>query len=147
MAPMLFTDAILHNRPIKVFNYGEMSRDFTYVEDIIDGCIKVIDNPAQSNKEWDGKHPEIQSSLAPYRLYNIGNNAPVKLLNFIETLEKSINKRAEKNLMEIQPGDVVSTYADVSELVKNFDYKPDTSLAEGIDELVKWYKRFYSIKI
>jgi len=144
MAPMLFTDAILHDRAIKVFNNGEMSRDFTYIDDIVDGIIKVVDNPVQSNKNWDAKDPEISSSSAPYKIYNIGNNAPLPLMEFIETLENALGKKAEKNFMPMQDGDVVSTYADVSGLIKEFDYKPDTKLVDGIDEFVKWYKNFYA---
>ncbi len=143
MAPMLFTDAILNDRPIKVFNNGKMSRDFTYIDDIVDGIIKVIDNPAQANKEWNAKDPEISSSSAPYRLYNIGNNAPLPLMTFIETIENALGKKAEKNFMPMQDGDVVSTYADVSGLINEFDYKPDTKLADGIGEFIKWYKKFY----
>jgi len=143
MAPMLFTDAILNDRPIKVFNNGKMSRDFTYIDDIVDGVIKVIDKPAQSDEKWDAKDPKIDSSSAPYRLYNIGNNAPLPLMEFIETLENTLGKKAEKNFMPMQDGDVVSTYADVTGLIENFGYKPDTKLADGIAEFVKWYKEFY----
>ena len=143
MAPMLFTDAILNDRPIKVFNNGEMSRDFTYIDDIVDGIIKVIDNPAKSNKEWSAKEPDISSSSAPYKLYNIGNNAPLSLMTFIETIEEALGKKAEKNFMPMQDGDVVSTYADVSGLMQDFGYKPNTKLKDGITEFVKWYREFY----
>ena len=143
MAPMLFTDAILNDRAIKVFNNGEMSRDFTYIDDIVDGIIKVIDNPAKSNEHWDPKDPDISSSSAPYRLYNIGNNSPLPLMTFIETLENALGKKAEKNFMPMQDGDVVSTYADASGLINDFNYKPDTKLADGIGEFVKWYREFY----
>ncbi len=129
MAPMLFTDAILNDRAIKVFNNGEMSRDFTYIDDIVDGIIKVIDNPSD------------------YNVYNIGNNSPLPLMTFIETIEKALGKKAEKNFMPMQDGDVVSTYADVSGLIDDFGYKPDTKLKDGIDEFVKWYRKFYPIKI
>ncbi len=125
MAPMLFADAISNDRAIKVFNHGNMSRDFTYIDDIVDGVIKVIDNPSNCN------------------VYNIGNNAPVSLMEFIETLEDALGKKAEKNFMPMQDGDVVSTYADVSGLMSDFGYKPDTKLSEGIEEFVEWYKRFY----
>ena len=125
MAPMLFADAIFNNRPIKVFNHGNMSRDFTYIDDIVDGIIKVIDNPSD------------------FKVYNIGNNSPVKLLDFIKTLENAIGKEATKNFMDMQDGDVVSTYADVSELINDFGYKPYTKLSDGISEFVKWYKEFY----
>ena len=143
MAPMLFTDAILNNRPIKVFNNGKMSRDFTYIDDIVDGIIKVIDKPAQSNENWNPQNPEISSSSAPYQLYNIGNNAPLPLMEFIETIEKALGKKAEKNFMPMQDGDVVSTYADVNGLIQNFNYKPNTKLADGINTFVQWYKKFY----
>ena len=125
MAPMLFTDAILNNRAIKVFNNGEMSRDFTYIDDIVDGIIKVIDNPTGFN------------------IYNIGNNSPLPLMTFIETIEKSLGKKAEKNFMPMQDGDVVSTYADISGLIDDFGYKPSTSLDNGIKKFVKWYRGFY----
>lgn len=145
MAPMLFLDAMLNNRAIKVFNHGNMRRDFTYIDDIVDGIIKVIDNPAQSNKEWSAKEPKPNSSSAPYRIYNIGNNAPVNLMEFIMELEVAIDKVAEKNFMEIQAGDVESTYADTSELINDFDYnKPFTPLNKGIREFVTWYKMFYN---
>ncbi len=146
MAPMLFADAILNDRPIKVFNNGKMSRDFTYIDDIVDGIIKVIDNPAQPNGKWDPKEPDISSSSAPYKLYNIGNNAPVALMEFIETLEDVLGKKAKKNFMPMQDGDVVSTYADVSELINDFGYKPNTKLEEGIKKFVEWYKKFYNNK-
>lgn len=142
MAPMLFADAILNNRPIKVFNHGKMSRDFTYIDDIVDGIIKVIDNPAKPIEETNKNLPP-QHSTAPYRLYNIGNNAPVNLMDFITTIEKTIEKEAEKNYLPMQDGDVVSTYADTSELMNDFSYKPDTSLDMGIAEFIKWYRDFY----
>jgi UDP-glucuronate 4-epimerase len=116
MAPMLFADAITNDRPIKVFNHGNMSRDFTYVGDIVDGIIKVIDNPAKPSENFDANNPDPSISTAPYRIYNIGNNSPVQLLDFIKTLETAIGKVATKNFMDMQDGDVVSTYADVSDL-------------------------------
>ena len=143
MAPMLFTDAILNDRAINVFNNGDMSRDFTYIDDIVDGIVKVIDNPAQQNKNWNPKEPDISSSSAPYRLYNIGNNSPISLMEFIETIEDALGKKAKKNFMPMQDGDVVSTYADVSGLINKFGYKPNTTLKEGIREFVKWYREFY----
>ena len=146
MAPMLFTDAILNDRAINVFNNGEMSRDFTYIDDIVNGIVKVIDNPAQPNKDWNPKEPDISSSSAPYRLYNIGNNAPISLMKFIETIEEALGKKAKKNFMPMQDGDVISTYADVSGFIKKFGYKPDTSLSDGIREFVQWYREFYSSK-
>jgi len=143
MAPMLFTDAILNDRPIKVFNNGEMSRDFTYIDDIIEGIVKVVDNPAKANENWNANTPDIPSSSAPYKLYNIGNNAPLPLMTFIETIENTLGEKAEKIFMPMQDGDVVSTYADVSGLIKEFDYKPNTDLVEGIGKFVEWYKSFY----
>ena len=125
MAPMLFASAISEDRPIKVFNHGNMSRDFTYIDDIVDGVIKVINNPSDFN------------------IYNIGNNLPVSLMEFIETIEKAIGKVATKKFMDMQDGDVVSTYADVSGLMNDFGYKPDTDLADGIGKFMKWYKEFY----
>ncbi|MFX4233884.1 NAD-dependent epimerase [Aliarcobacter butzleri] len=154
MAPMLFTNAILNNKEIKVFNHGNMSRDFTYIDDIVDGIIKVIDNPAKpsdnftkESKAFDANNPDPSISSAPYRIYNIGNNSPVQLLDFIKTLEKAIGKEATKNFMDMQDGDVVSTYADVSDLINDFGYKPDTSLEVGIERFVKWYKEFYGVNV
>ena len=144
MAPMLFADAILNDRAIKVFNHGNMSRDFTYVADIVDGIIKVIDNPAIATQNFDAQNPNPSISSAPYRIYNIGNNAPVSLMEFIETLEKSIGIEAKKNFLPMQDGDVVSTYADTSDLINDFGYKPDTKLSRGIGEFVVWYKGFYN---
>ena len=143
MAPMLFADAILNDRAIKVFNHGNMSRDFTYIDDIVDGIIKVIDNPAKINENFDAQKPNPSISSAPFRVYNIGNNAPVQLLDFIETLESSIGIEAKKNFMDMQDGDVVSTYADTNDLIKDFNYKPYTKLADGIEQFVVWYKDFY----
>lgn len=126
MAPMLFTDAITNNRPIKVFNYGDMSRDFTYIDDIVDGIVNVIDKPSSNNS-----------------IYNIGNNSPIQLLDFIKTLESAIGKEAVKEFLPMQDGDVVSTYADVNELMQDFGYKPDTTLKVGIGRFVEWYRDFY----
>ncbi len=144
MAPMLFADAILNDRAIKVFNDGKMSRDFTYIDDIVKGIVKVIDNPAKPNEHWSGLDPDIASSKAPYRLYNIGNNAPVALMDFIKTLEDALGKVAKKNFLPLQDGDVVSTYADVSGLIEEFGYSPNTPLDRGIKEFVSWYKTFYN---
>ncbi len=145
MAPMLFADAILNDRTIKVFNHGNMSRDFTYIDDIVDGIIKVIDNPAQPWGEASLQNLSADRSSAPYRIYNIGNNAPVQLLDFIKTLEKTLGIEAKKNFMDMQDGDVVSTYADVSGLMDDFGYKPDTSLDVGVEKFVKWYKEFFGL--
>ena len=144
MAPILFTDAILNERPIKVFNHGNMSRDFTYIDDIVDGIIKVLDNPAKSDENWNPENPIPSSSSAPYRIYNIGNNAPVNLMEFITEIETSLGQIAEKNFMEMQAGDVESTYADTSGLMNDFNYSPSTPLDEGVASFVKWYREFYS---
>jgi UDP-glucuronate 4-epimerase len=145
MAPMLFADAITNDRPIKVFNHGNMSRDFTYVGDIVDGIVKVLalnaDTPVVKTKVGCIDNPQ---NLA--KIYNIGANKPVQLLDFIETLENALGKKAEKKFMDMQDGDVVSTYADVSGLIDDFEYKPDTSLEVGIGRFVKWYKEFYGDK-
>ncbi len=143
MAPMLFADAILNDRTIKVFNHGNMSRDFTYVDDIVDGIIKIIDNPAKISNNYDPNNPSPDISSAPYRIYNIGNNSPVQLLDFIETLEEAIGINAKKDFMPMQDGDVESTYADVKDLMKDFGYKPETNLKEGIRHFVDWFKKFY----
>lgn len=143
MAPMLFANAILNDKEIKVFNYGDMSRDFTYIDDIVEGIVKVIKNPAKSSENFDPNNPIADISSVPYRIYNIGNNSPVKLLDFITSLEIALNKEAKKIFLPLQAGDVVSTYADVSDLIKDFDYKPNTILQDGIKEFVKWYKEFY----
>ena len=156
MAPMLFTSAITEDRPIKVFNNGNMSRDFTYIDDIVDGIIKVLPLPLQGElsetQERDhlggkGDTPVAKAKVgcnpSDYKVYNIGNNAPVSLMEFIETIENAIGKKAVKNFLPMQDGDVVSTYADVSGLMNDFGYKPDTNLSDGIGEFVKWYKEFY----
>lgn len=145
MALFLFTKAILEDKPIKVFNNGEMMRDFTYVDDIVEGIARLVQNPAESNSEWDGQNPDSSSSYAPYKLYNIGNNNPIKLGYFIEVIERFIGKEAKKEYLPLQPGDVPETYADVSNLIDNVGYKPNTSIEKGIEEFVKWYKSYYKI--
>lgn len=145
MAPILFTKAILENEPINVFNNGNMMRDFTYVDDIVEGIVRVLDKPPAGNCLWDGKKPDPGSSKNPYKLYNIGNGCPVKLLDFIEALEESIGKKAEKIFLPMQPGDVPSTWADVDDLIRDTGYKPKTGIKEGVMEFVKWYKNFYNI--
>jgi UDP-glucuronate 4-epimerase len=145
MSPILFARNIIEGKTIDVFNYGNHRRDFTYIDDIVEGVIRVIDKSATANESWTGDSPDPGSSLAPYRVYNIGNNNPVHLLTFIETLENCLNKKAIKNLLPLQPGDVPDTYADVSELVNDFGYKPETKLETGIGHFVEWYKAFYDI--
>lgn len=143
MALFIFTKAILENKPIDIYNYGKMQRDFTYIADIVNGIVRVNDNPPKGNKEWNPKNPDPASSTAPYKIYNIGNNNPVKLMDFIKQLEEELGIKAIKNLLPIQPGDVPSTYADVSDLMNDFNYKPETSVQEGIKNFVNWYKEFY----
>lgn len=143
MALFLFTKAILAHEPIKVFNNGNMVRDFTYVGDIVEGLVRVIDKTASANSDWDGKSPDPSSSNAPYKIYNIGNNNPVKLLDFIEAIEKKLGVVAEKEMLPMQPGDVAATYADVADLVRDMGYKPNTSIQEGIDRFIDWYVEYY----
>lgn len=145
MALYLFTKAILEDTPIDVFNFGAMQRDFTYIDDIINGVVLVNDNPPKANSSWNGKNPDPASSSAAYKLYNIGNNKPIKLMDFIEALEKKLGKEAKKNMLPIQAGDVLSTYADVSDLMADLAYKPLTSIEEGISNFVDWYLDFYNI--
>ena len=145
MSLFMFTRNILDGKPIDVFNYGNHRRDFTYIDDIVEGVIRVIDKPAQANACWASDNPDPGTSLAPYRVYNIGNNNPVNLLAFIETLEKCLGKKAIKNLLPLQPGDVPDTYADVSDLENDLGYKPGTLLETGISNFVEWYKNFYRI--
>ena len=139
MALFKFTRNILAGEPIDVFNYGNHRRDFTYIDDIVEGVIRVLDRPAQPNPEWSGEAPDSASSAAPYRLYNIGNNQPVELMRYIEVLEECLGRQAEKNLLPLQPGDVPDTYADVADLVRDTGYKPDTPVEEGIARFVDWY--------
>ena len=145
MALFLFTKAIFEDKPIDVFNYGNMQRDFTYIDDIVEGIVRVIDNPAKPNLAFNPQNPDPSSSSAPYKVYNIGNNAPVKLMDFIEALEEKIGKKAKKNLLPIQPGDVPSTYADVTDLIEDLGYKPQTSIKEGISNFVDWYREFFRV--
>lgn len=142
MAPSLFADAILHGRRIDVFNEGQMLRDFTYIDDIVRGVIRVLDRVAQPNPEWSGRSPDPASSSAPYRLYNIGNSQPVKLLDFIQAIQEAMGLTAELNLLPLQPGDVVATCAEVGDLQRDVDFAPSTSLEVGVGEFVNWY-RFY----
>jgi len=141
MALFLFVKAALEGREIDVFNYGNMQRDFTYIDDIVEGVVRVIDNPAKAHPNWDHKDPSI--STAPYKIYNIGNNNPVKLMDFIEAIEKKLGKEIKKNMLPIQAGDVPATYADVSDLIEDLDYKPATPIQEGVDKFVEWYLDFF----
>ncbi len=143
MALFLFTKAILEGRPIDVFNYGKMQRDFTYIDDIVEGVIRVADRIPQPDLKWSGDKPDPSRSRGPYRIYNIGNNNPVELMKFIEALEDALGKKAEKNLLPIQLGDVPATYADVDDLIKDVGFKPATSIENGIKRFVEWYKDYF----
>lgn len=142
MALFLFVKAAIEGKPIEVFNNGEMLRDFTYIDDIVEGVIRVIDNPAQRDSSWNSKEGKVSSSSAPYKIYNIGNNNPVKLMDFITAIENKLEKTIEKNMLPIQPGDVPATYADVTDLVENLRYKPATPIQQGIDNFIDWYLEF-----
>ncbi|MEM7401405.1 MAG: NAD-dependent epimerase [Pseudomonadota bacterium] len=145
MALFLFTKSILAGEPINVFNYGNHRRDFTYIDDIVEGVIRTLDHLPEKNDIWDSDAPDSASSFAPYRLYNIGNNEPVELSHYIEVLEDCLGKKAERNLLPLQPGDVPDTYADVDALVQDVDYKPNTSVEVGIRNFVDWYRDFYKV--
>ena len=147
MALFLFTDAMLKGEPIRVFNHGNMVRDFTYIDDIVEGVVRVVNNPPQGNTNWTGATPDPSTSKAPYKVYNIGNNDPVKLMDFIEAIEKELGLVAEKNMMDIQPGDVPATYANVQDLMADLDYKPETSIEHGIKAFLDWYKKFYDVPL
>ena len=144
MALYIFVKNIIANKPIDVYNYGNMSRDFTYIDDIIEGVIRVIDNPAEPVKDWDKKKGDAACSIAPYRIYNIGNGKPVPLTVFIRAIEKVLGKKAITNMLPIQPGDVPETFADTGALERDFGYKPEVEIDHGIKEFVKWYIDYYS---
>ncbi|MFC7060546.1 NAD-dependent epimerase [Halobacillus seohaensis] len=143
MALFSFTKAILEGKPIKIFNYGNMQRDFTYIDDIVEGVVRLIDNKPSPNLEWNGASPDPASSYAPYKIYNLGNSKPVKLLDFVSAIENKLGKKAIKEFMPLQNGDIISTYADVKDLMTDVGYKPDTSIEEGIDKFIDWYKDYY----
>ena len=145
MALFLFTKAILEGKPIDVFNHGKMRRDFTYVDDIVESIVRLVPKPAQPNKEWSGMQPDPASSFAPYKVYNIGNNEPVELIRFIEVIEEKIGKKAIKNFLPIQDGDVPETFADVDALMQAVDFKPATSIDAGIGKFVEWYRGYYKV--
>jgi UDP-glucuronate 4-epimerase len=142
MALFLFTDAILSGRPIDLFNNGEMERDFTYIDDIVEGVIRVTDRPAAGDPSWSGNAPDPARSRAPYRVYNIGNHNPVKLLHFIEAIENALGRKAERRLLPMQPGDVPATYADVDDLMNDVGFKPATPIETGIQRFVDWYTAY-----
>jgi UDP-glucuronate 4-epimerase len=144
MALFIFTRSILSGEPIDVYNHGHMERDFTYVDDIVGGIIRILEKPPEPSAEWNGLSPDPSRSVAPYRLYNIGNNNPVKLMDFIKAIETATGKEATINYMPIQPGDVEKTWADTSDLMKDFDYRPDTPIKDGVRKFVDWYREFYN---
>ncbi len=145
MALFLFTKAILEDRPIDVFNHGKMKRDFTYIDDIVEGVIRVLDNTAKPNPDWTGDAPDNGTSYAPFRIYNIGNNSPVELLDYIGAIEKALGKKANKNMLPLQPGDVPATYADVDDLVNDVGFKPAMPVEQGVQNFVDWYRDYYKI--
>ncbi|MDB4308059.1 NAD-dependent epimerase [Gammaproteobacteria bacterium] len=145
MALFKFTQNILAGKPIDVFNHGNHRRDFTYIDDIVEGVTRVLDRIPAPNPEWSGDVPDSATSTAPYQLYNIGNNNPVELMHYIEVLEECLGKKAKKNMLPLQPGDVPATYADVSDLVRDVNYKPDMSIEQGIANFVDWYRGYYNI--
>jgi UDP-glucuronate 4-epimerase len=146
MAYFSFTKDILADKPIKVFNHGKMERDFTYIDDIVEGIVKLIDKVPTANKEWDESKDDLSTSFAPYKIYNIGNNNPVQLMRFINALESAIGKKAEKIYIDMQPGDVLRTYADVSDLERDINFKPSTSIESGLEKFVDWYKEYYNVE-
>lgn len=145
MALFLFTKAILEDRPIAIFNNGYMKRDFTYIDDIVEGVCRVIHKLPQPNPDWNGNHPDSATSYCPYQLYNIGNNTPVELMEYIETLEKCIGKKAKKNFLPMQKGDVPATCANVDDLARDLDFRPETPVESGIRSFVEWYREFYNV--
>lgn len=145
MALFLFTKAALEGKTIDVFNHGRMRRDFTYIDDIVEGVVRVIDNPARANPQWSGMHPDPSTSSAPWKVYNIGNNNPVELMDFIEAIERALGMKIKKNLMPLQAGDVPATYADVTDLVEDLHYQPATPVQVGIDRFVAWYREFFKV--
>lgn len=147
MALFLFTKAIVEGKPIDVFNNGKMSRDFTYVDDIVESISRLITKIPIPDERWTGLAPDPSSSFAPYRLYNIGNNKPVELLRFIEVIEQQLGKKATKNFLPMQDGDVPETYADVKDLMREIDFKPETTIEKGVSKFVEWYKEYYQVVI
>ncbi len=145
MSPMLFADAIMKGETLQVFNHGNMSRDFTYVDDVVEGVVRVINSPATASDSWNPATPDPATSTAPYRIYNIGSSSPVRLLDYIETLEDALGKKGKKEMLPMQPGDVYATYCDVSDLEKEFDYRPQTTLKEGLGAFAEWYKAYYGL--
>ncbi len=145
MALFKFTKAILEEKNIDVFNYGKHTRDFTYIDDVVEGIVKVLDNPASINHEWNSKIPDPSSSKAPWQIYNLGNSRPVQLMEYIQALENNLGKKAKINFLPLQQGDVPDTYANVEKLKQKVNFKPSTTVVEGVSKFVKWYKNYYQI--
>lgn len=143
MALQKFANAIIRDEPIQLFNYGNHRRDFTYIDDIVEGVIRVLDKPAEASAEWNGMSPDSGTSYAPWRIYNIGNNNPVELNYYIAALEKALSKEAKKELLPLQPGDVPDTYANIDDFIRDFGYKPSTKLDRGMEKFVEWFKEYY----
>jgi len=143
MAYFKFAKAILAGQPIDVYNHGKMRRDFTYIDDVVEGVVRVLDKTAQENPQWDGVQPDPGSSRAPWRVYNIGNHSPVELLHFIEVLESALGKKAEKRMLPMQAGDVQATAADVQALMGDVSFRPNTPIEQGISVFVDWYRNYY----
>jgi UDP-glucuronate 4-epimerase len=143
MALFLFTKAILEDKPIQVFNYGKMKRDFTYVDDIVEGVLKVADRPARPNPDFDSQNPDPGSGKAPYKVYNIGNSSPVLLMDYIHAIEKGLGKKATMELLPLQPGDVPASHADVEDLIRDTGYKPNTPIEDGVKAFTDWYLDYY----
>ena len=146
MALFLFTKAILADKPIKVFNNGRMKRDFTYIDDIVEGIVRLINKTPKPNPDWSGDQPDPGTSYAPYKIYNIGNNQPVELLNFTTVLEEKLGRKAQKEFLPIQAGDVPATYADVEDLMHDVGFKPGTTIEDGIGKFINWYKEYYGVR-
>lgn len=147
MALFKFTKNIIEGKPIDVYNNGDMMRDFTFVDDIVESISRLVEKKAEKNPDWNGKNPDPSSSYAPYKVYNIGNNSPVNLMEFIEAIEEKVGKKAIKNFMPLQAGDVPATYADVEDLYKNIEFRPETSIKDGVGKFVDWYIDYYKIKL
>lgn len=147
MAYFLFTKAILASKPIDVYNLGKMERDFTYIDDIVEGLFRIVQEVPQPDPNWSGDNPNPASSSAPYRLYNIGSNSPVKLMDFVREIEKNLGIKAELNMMPMQSGDVIKSHADVSDLIKDFDYTPEWTIKDGIKNFIAWYLDYYQVKL
>jgi len=144
MALQKFAKAIMNDESIDIYNHGNHLRDFTYIDDVIEGIWKVLQKPALSNSDWNSKKPDPATSVAPYRIYNIGSNNPLNLMDYIKVLENTLDKKAKKNFLDLQPGDVINTYAQINDFVNEFEYKPLTSIEDGIAKFSSWFKEYYN---